>query len=98
MTAKEFSDCDNDDGNDSEEDDWICDVAARSESWLLFSLLLAADVAGKKPRETTDAVELSGDLCGVDPRDDELPSVGCLDAGEWLGVDLRDTEDSAADE
>lgn len=95
-----LSECDTGDANDSEtteDNDGIWDADATSESWQLFSPLLAADAAGENPREVMDATRLSGDLCGVDPRDDELPSV-CLDAGEWFGVDLQDVEDSAAEE
>ena len=92
----QLSECDVDANDDvTVLDDGICDSAAGSQSWQLFSLLLATDVAGEKPRDMKDAARLTGDLCGVDPRDEELPSVGCLDVGEWLGVDV---EDSAAEE
>jgi len=100
LTVTELSECGTDDANDhetTEDNDGNCDAAVASESWQLFSLLLAAEAAGEKPRDMIDSTRLSGDLCGVDPRDDELPSV-CLDAGEWLGVDLQDVEDSAAEE
>jgi len=62
------------------------------------NLLSAADAAGENPREVMNAARLCGELCGVESREDELLSVGCLDTGEWLGVDLQDGEDSAAEE
>jgi len=67
-TVNEPSECDMDVG--------ISKPAVGVEERQLFSLLLAADAAGEKPREVKDSVRLTGDLRGVDPREDELPSVG----------------------